>query len=489
MKNNQTEMDLNNSVVKISYTLINVILMICYLIEVIKGDRTVGYFVAFCLLAMLPLIAVYVVHGMDKETNLVKYIVSGGFGIFYLFIVFTTVSPVAYVYAFLIATVLLVYNDIRITGFFAGLLALGNIVNVVYMGVTGQIVKEDLANIEIRVASAVLFALFIILSSMVLNRNNRRRVEEIDEERAKTAQLMDNLLHASQKITSDIETVTNMMSMLEESSSKTMSSMEEVAQGTSDTADSIQQQMERTENIQGTIANLNEVSNRMEDNLDSTKNELKNAQKNIDDLIERVDISNEENVRVSKELAELCEYTGQMQSIINMIEEITSQTSLLSLNASIEAARAGEAGRGFAVVATEISGLATQTQNATESIAALINNISAELEQVVDVVEGMIGNINIQSGVAHNVADSFDIINVSANEVFKEAKELKRLVEVLENDNQAIVSGIETISAATEEVTAHSSETYESSAENNMITSEVGNIIQELNDLAKNLIL
>ncbi len=488
MKINQTEMDLNNSVTKICYTIVNLALIICYYIEVIKGDRTIGYFITLSLLAMLPLIAVYVVHARDKETKLVKYIVPGGFGIFYLFIVFTTFSPVAYVYAFLMAAVLLVFNDIRVTGFFSGLLALGNIIHVIYLGVSGQIAKSDMANIEIRVASAILFSLFIVFSSLVLNRNNRRKLEEIEAERARTAAIMDNLLRASQKLTTDIETVTGMMSMLETSSAKTMSSMEEVAQGTSDTADSIQHQLERTENIQETVVSVNEVSNKMEEHLDDTRNELKNAQKNIDELIERVNISNKENARVSQELAELCEYTGKMQSIINMIEEITSQTSLLSLNASIEAARAGEAGRGFAVVATEISGLATQTQNATESIAELINNISAELEQVVEVVEGMIGNIDIQSGTAHNVADSFDVINVSANEVFREAKELKRLVGILESDNQAIVSGIETISATTEEVTAHSSETYESSAENSMITTEVGGIIQELHKLAQNLV-
>lgn len=65
-----------------------------------------------------------------------------------------------------------------------------------------------------------------------------------------------------------------------------------------------------------------------------------------------------------------------MHSIIELIDNITTQTSLLALNASIEAARAGEAGRGFSVVASEISNLATQTQDATVDITTLIENIS-----------------------------------------------------------------------------------------------------------------
>ncbi|MBR3599725.1 MAG: hypothetical protein IKL53_07580, partial [Lachnospiraceae bacterium] len=377
---------------------------------------------------------------------------------------------------------------LKVSILFTSILALGNIVNVIYLGISGQIASEDLANIEIRIASVILFCAFMIMSSVVLNKINNARIEVIDEEKNRTTRLMNELLSTSQRITSDISVVTDKMSILEDSTAKTMVSMEEVAQGTNDTADSIQLQMERTEHIQETIQQVNDVSAKIENNLDNTKRELENAQKNIDDLIERVNISNSENAKVSKELAELNEYASQMQSIVSLIESITSQTSLLSLNASIEAARAGEAGKGFAVVASEISGLATQTQDATESIASLIANISTELEQVVEVVEGMIGNSNIQSDAAHNVADSFEVINVSAQEVFQESVTLKSLVEELTENNQAIVEGIEAISAATEEVTAHSTETYESSAENSEITSEVGQIISGINEMAQNLV-
>lgn len=483
-----SEKALSNKTALISYGIINVILIACYAIEVIKGARTAGYYTVFCLFAIIPLAISILFYVKNKESELIKYVIAGGFGVFYLFIVFTTVSPVAYVYAFLIAVVLLVYNHLNVSIFFSCILALGNIIHVVYLGISGQIASEDLANIEIRLASVVLFCAFMIMSSVVLNKINNARIAVIDEEKNRTTRLMNELLATSQRITSDIGIVTDKMSILENSTAKTMVSMEEVAQGTNDTADSIQLQMERTEHIQETIQQVNEVSAKIENNLDNTKRELESAQKNIDDLIERVNISNNENAKVSKELAELNEYASQMQSIVSLIESITSQTSLLSLNASIEAARAGEAGKGFAVVASEISGLATQTQEATESIASLIANISTELEQVVEVVEGMIGNSNIQSDAAHNVADSFEVINVSAQDVFRESVTLKRLVDELTENNQAIVEGIEAISAATEEVTAHSTETYESSAENSEITNEVGQIISEINEMAQNLV-
>ena len=299
---------------------------------------------------------------------------------------------------------------------------------------------------------------------------------------------MDELVGASGRITDSIGLVSDKMELLQNSTMKTMMSMQEVAQGTTDTAASIQAQMEKTEEIQKTIYNVKESSEVIEHSIDHTKEELERAQQNIDRLIQHVNTSNKENAHASAELSVLSEYTNQMQSIIQMIDDITSQTSLLSLNASIEAARAGEAGRGFAVVATEISTLATQTQSATEHITVLIGNVSDELNKVVEVIERMIDNINAQNIVANDTAKSFNVISHSAEEVYKESSYLKELVSELSNANRFIVEGIETISAATEEVTAHSNETYESSSENSDITNEVGTIIEDLNQMAQELV-
>lgn len=98
-----------------------------------------------------------------------------------------------------------------------------------------------------------------------------------------------------------------------------------------------------------------------------------------------------------------------MHSIVELISGITSQTSLLALNASIEAARAGEAGRGFSVVATEISGMATQTKEATVHITELIENISNAISEVVSVVREMIGAINEEKQSTENTANNFRI--------------------------------------------------------------------------------
>ncbi|WP_273023812.1 methyl-accepting chemotaxis protein [Rheinheimera sp.] len=82
-------------------------------------------------------------------------------------------------------------------------------------------------------------------------------------------------------------------------------------------------------------------------------------------------------------ISNLNDESGKITQVLAVIRTIAEQTNLLALNAAIEAARAGDAGRGFAVVADEVRQLATNTQNATESIKGMIDNLQSSSRQAV----------------------------------------------------------------------------------------------------------
>ena len=123
-----------------------------------------------------------------------------------------------------------------------------------------------------------------------------------------------------------------------------------------------------------------------------------------------VEVSVRTSANAADKLETLNQYISEMNTIVELINGVTSQTSLLALNASIEAARAGEAGKGFAVVASEISDLATQTKSSTTNITQLIGNVSGSITEVVTVIREMIDGINEEKEMSGNASASFGTI-------------------------------------------------------------------------------
>lgn len=484
---NYSDIKRSNISILLGYGLMNVILVICYLLEVLKGSRTISYYIIFCILALLPFLVTVAEYKHNPESEKIKIMLPIGFGIFYCFIIFTTFSPVAYVYSLLIAALLICYGSPRLSALYMSATFLANIVQIVYGFFTNHYTSNDLPNIEIRIASYLLFSLYLIVSANNINTSNDKKLKTMEQDKEQISNMMNQLMAASKQLATSIGIVSEKMNILEASTNHTMASMQEVTQGTTDTAESIQLQLEKTNQIQNTIEQVKNRSSVMTEALEDTRAELNSSRENIDTLIDRTKISNDANENVSKELEELNTYTIQMHSIIELIDNITTQTSLLALNASIEAARAGEAGRGFSVVASEISNLATQTQDATVDITTLIENISKELEEVIRVIAQMIENAKEQNKAASNTAKSFSAIADKTTMVYEEAAQMKSIVAELTNANNIIASGIETISAATEEVTAHSNETYEITSENTKTTAEISRIIEELDQMTKDL--
>ena len=478
-----------NATAMFTYTVMVVILFASYFIEVLKKSRTVSYFIVFMVLLLVPFIICKVLLAKDKESEQVKYIIAVGFAIFNLFVIFTTISNIAYIYAIMVAGILLCYNDNKLTFNYMLIITLSNVAHVIYMGINHQITSENLPDVEIRIGSLIMFTLCMTMSTIAASLTNHNRMAQIEAEKERVANLMDQILRVSNQMTENIGTVSEKMELLNDTANKTKISMEEVAQGTGETVESIQMQMQKTEEIHEAICQVSSSTDAISNNIGETREEIEASKTNIDELIRHVELSNISNQNVSDEIVKLSEYAGKMQSIIELINGITSQTSLLALNASIEAARAGEAGRGFAVVASEISTLATQTEEATVSITELIGNVSAELSNMVEVIGDMLRNANEQNVVANRTAHSFEEIAIKAEMVYRESGKLREQVMDLSEANKHVIRGIETISAATEEVTAHSSETLETSEQNSSIAGEVEEIIEALSNLANELSL
>lgn len=115
--------------------------------------------------------------------------------------------------------------------------------------------------------------------------------------------------------------------------------------------------------------------------------ETANGQAVVEETIQAIGLLSEDVNRATEVIGQLDTDADKIGTVINVIKEIADQTNLLALNAAIEAARAGEYGRGFSVVADEVRTLANRTQQSTQEIQAMIEQLQAGAREAVTVME------------------------------------------------------------------------------------------------------
>ena len=148
------------------------------------------------------------------------------------------------------------------------------------------------------------------------------------------------------------------------------------------------------------------------------------------------------------------ESAKQIDSIVDMINSISSQTNLLSLNASIEAARAGEAGRGFAVVADEIGALAQNSAESTQQISEIIKEITAQIAELSAKAESNVEEINISMDSVNQAGETFEKIFRSLDEASATVGEMIDKIGSVDEIATSMAAISEEQSASTEEVSA-----------------------------------
>ena len=164
--------------------------------------------------------------------------------------------------------------------------------------------------------------------------------------------------------------------------------------------------------------------------VESTKNDLLDNENLLSVLSYNIHETSEINSKFEGMIADLIGRTKQINTIVRSVNDISSQTNLLSLNASIEASRAGTAGRGFSVVASEIRKLAEKSKSSVGNIKILVDDIQKSVKQTSDTFRNVAEALNwykekIQessSSITSVMDNSIQVLVVSINSLYDTAQ-------------------------------------------------------------------
>ena len=283
----------------------------------------------------------------------------------------------------------------------------------------------------------------------------------------------EDLMHLSQ------DTVDNVSGLYD--------SVEFISKGAADQADQTSVAAIQVSNIGDQIDSISEDVT----SLTEAASQMAEAEKASTSIINELNVSNEEMIDSIEKIATQIEITNtsvqEIRTAIAMIQSISDETDLLSINASIEAAHAGDAGRGFAVVAEQISKLAAQSGNNATEIEKIINALLDQSNLMVHYMDDVKVKISEQREKLDMTIDKFSAVANGVDNSLVNIGNITNGMNELRKSRDVILDVISDLSAVSQQYAASTNGTIEAAQTMNDAMNDVENASQKLNNMSDDL--
>ena len=255
--------------------------------------------------------------------------------------------------------------------------------------------------------------------------------------------------------------------------SQIAATMQDVARGAAQQADSISQTARAVENMNEVISGVSKGARRQAESVDQAAeltNQLTVAARQVTesaaavsqessraaqaaqrgtqtvrDTIQGMQSIQEKVGASAAKVQEMGERSSQIGTILETISDIASQTNLLALNAAIEAARAGESGKGFAVVADEVRKLAERSARATQEISVLIRGIQFAVDDAINAMHAGAGEVETGVGRAREAGNALEDIISAVEGVHSQAEVAARAAQQMDRATSALTGAVSSV--------------------------------------------
>jgi methyl-accepting chemotaxis protein len=258
-------------------------------------------------------------------------------------------------------------------------------------------------------------------------------------------EMIHTINYTSQEVTGNSNILADEALRTTESIQRMVGSLQEIAQGAKIQEQNAVETSAATEQMAIGVSQIAERSQTVSHLMQETVSSAEAGSSELERVMNQMDRIRQSVERSGSVVAALEKDSDEIGNILLVMNEISSRTNLLALNASIEASRAGENGRGFAVVAGEIRKLAEQSQASSERITELIEHIQGSIMQIVDSMQQEKEEVQFGKQVMERMATVF-------REIFERAQAVNDQVINVSAISQQISAGTEQVSSSISEV-------------------------------------
>ena len=425
---------------------------------------TTSYLI-FLALCWLPLIFGEVLLRVKGwATELYRYDLVIGYGIFYTFAICTTASPIAFTYILPVTSLLVLYKNRKFMincGIVNSLIIVGA---AVYRYMLGFNSASDMKNYQLQLSCIILCYICYVMSIRHLNESDGAMTDSIKADLHRVVTTVEQVKTSSNTILDGITVVRELASENKHGSDMVMLGMNELTDNNHMLQDRTTSSTQMTSDIRAQVENVVALISEMVSLVGKTESHSSVSAKDLQSLVSTATTMSELSTELENVLQNFQQEFGMVKQETGTIEKITNQTNLLALNASIEAARAGEAGKGFAVVADQIRTLSTETHASSGQIREALSRLDATSAKMTASIEETLKLIQVTLEKVTHTGENVNQIASDSAQLGRHIQVVDNAIKEVESSNTQLVSNMEQVSNIVETITgciAHSSQTSE----------------------------
>ena len=421
-----------------------------------NGSYSISKYIIFVILCWLPFVCgdiLLKMKGNDNDRYRLAFVV--GYGIFYVFLLCTTTSPIAFTYILPIISLIVIFKDEKFMIYCAVANMLSLIVSIAFhIFVLGQNTALDQKNYQLQVACLLLCYIGYIMSVRHLNESDDALTNSIKSDLNRVVTTVEQVKTASNTIMDGITVVRELASENKHGSDIVVDGMNKLTGNNGQLQTHTASSQEMTTDISSQVENVAAMINDMVSLTNESGKHAQVSSEDLESLVQTAKTMSELSTEVENILTEFKNEFEMVKNETGTIDDISNQTNLLALNASIEAARAGEAGKGFAVVAEQIRTLSTETRNSSGQISEALTRLDEISGKMTASIEETLRLIQLTLEKVTKTGENVEKITKDSNKLESHIREIDTAMQEVESSNQQLVDNMEKVSDIVETMTS-----------------------------------